>query len=289
MNKKGLGRGLDALIPAHPDLTVGDSDVVLKLELRELRANPYQPRRYFDHDKLEELAASIREHGIIQPVVVRQSSVRGYEIVAGERRFRAAKIAGLQTVPAVVRDFTDVQLMEIALIENLQREDLNVIEVAEAYVNLMEKCGLTQEELAQRVGQSRSHVANVMRLLNLPAAIQEYVSRGTLSMGHARALLGLEDSKAMVEFADRTVREELSVRKLEALIYQRMHPVSRETKPERATSFQLRRYEDRLRTFLGTSVRILHGKKRGKIEIQYFSEDDLERILQLVSKNPDEE
>lgn len=281
MNKKGLGRGLDALIPAHPELTVGDADVVTQLELRELRANPYQPRRHFDLEKLEDLATSIREHGIIQPIVVRKSSIRGYEIVAGERRFRAAKLVGLQTVPAVVREFTDVQIMEIALIENLQREDLNVIEVAEAYVNLMEKCGLTQEELAQRVGQSRSHVANVMRLLNLPAAIQDYVSRGTITMGHARALLAVDDEKRRIELAERTVREDLSVRRLESLIYQHSKPVSRETKG--GNVYQLRRYEDELRTYLGTSVRIHHGKKRGKIEIQYFSQDDLERILQLVA------
>lgn len=283
MNKKALGRGLNALIPAHPDLSIEEADLVAQIDVRDLRANPYQPRRRFDMQKLEELADSVREHGIIQPIVVRKSSVRGYEIVAGERRFRAAKIVGLSVVPAVVREFSDVQLMEIALIENLQREELNAIEIAEAYVNLMEKCGLTQDELSRRVGQSRSHVANTVRLLHLPTVIRDHVSRGTISMGHARALLAVEDAEKQLALTERVVREDLSVRKLEALIYQPTRPVSRETPGRAGEAVYLRNYEDQLRNYFGTSVKIHHGKKRGTIEIQYFSNDDLERILQLVS------
>jgi ParB family chromosome partitioning protein len=276
--KRGLGKGLEALIP---QLSVTEADVVTQIEVDQLRPNPYQPRRTFNEEKLNELTASIKEHGIIQPLIVRKSSVHGYEIVAGERRFRAAQRVGLKTVPAVVRDFSDVQLMEIALIENLQREDLNAIEVAEAYHNLMEKCHLTQEELAQRVGQSRSHVANMLRLLQLPAPVRELVSRGTLSMGHARALLAVEDAEKQIELARRVEREDMSVRKLESLIYQPKQKVSRETK-RRDRPAEYKYYEEQFRLYFGTAVRILPGKKRGKIEIEYFSKDDLDRILGLI-------
>jgi ParB family chromosome partitioning protein len=263
-----------------PELDVTDQDQVSSIAVKDLRPNPYQPRRVFDEEKLQELAQSIREHGIIQPLIVRQSQVRGYDIVAGERRYRAAQMVGLTHVPAVIRDFTDVQLMEIAVIENLQREDLNAIEISEAYANLMEKCNLTQEELARRVGQSRSHVANMLRLLQLPSEVRDLVSRGTLSMGHARALLAVEDEERQVSLARRVVNEDLSVRKLEMLVY---HPktVSRETN-KKSNSSQYKRYEEQFRLRLGTSVRIRPGKKRGKIEIDYFSDEDLERILNLV-------
>lgn len=284
LHKRGLGKGLEALIP---QVSILESDSVSDLDVRDLRPNPYQPRQEFNPEKLNELADSIREHGIIQPLVVRKSSVRGYEIVAGERRFRAAMQVGLSTVPAVVRDFSDVQLMEIAIIENLQREDLNAIEISEAYQNLMDKCELTQEELAKRVGQSRSHVANMLRLLQLPQAIRQLVSRGTLSMGHARALLSVDDEQRQLDLATRAVQDDLSVRKVEALVYQPTTGVSRETKRTEAVP-EFRRYEEQFRTYLGTAVRIHHGKKRGKIEIEYFSKDDLERILGLLIEKADE-
>ncbi|WP_067622103.1 ParB/RepB/Spo0J family partition protein [Alicyclobacillus acidiphilus] len=279
MTKRGLGRGLDALIP---QLSVSDEDVVASVDIRDLRPNPYQPRRVFNEEKLQELSNSIREHGIIQPLIVRKSEIKGFDIVAGERRFRAAKLAGLQVVPAVIRDFSDVLLMEVALIENLQREDLNPIEVADAYANLIEKCNLTQDELAKRVGQSRSHITNTLRLLQLPTLIRDMVSRGTLSMGHARALLSVADEDTQVELAKRTVDEGWSVRKLEQVIYEPKKKVSRETKTSNPIPLEYRRYQEQVQQYLGTSVRIQHGKKRGKIEIEYFSNDDLKRIMDLM-------
>lgn len=280
MSKKGLGRGLDALIPQQ--LSTSDSDAISSIDLRDLRPNPYQPRRIFNEEKLEELAESIRVHGIIQPLIVRRSAVKGFDIVAGERRYRAAQIAGLAVVPAVVREFTDVELMEIAIIENLQREDLNPIETAEAYANLIERCGLTQEQLSKRVGQSRSHVANMLRLLQLPDEIRGIVSRGTLSMGHARTLLAVEDKNRLIDLAKRSILEDWSVRKLESVIYEKPKNVSRETNRPQRDKYQFKQYEDRFRAFLGTAVRIQQGKNRGKIEIEYFSKEDLERILNLL-------
>ncbi|ASS73560.1 stage 0 sporulation protein J [Tumebacillus algifaecis] len=282
MNKRsgGLGRGLEAIFNSNPK---GD-EPVSSVAVAELRPNPYQPRRVFDDEKIEELAASIREHGVIQPLIVRVA-VRGYEIVAGERRLRASKLAGLTEVPVVVRDFTDRQMNEIALIENLQREDLNPIEVAEAYQSLMEKFDLTQDVLAKKVGQSRSHVANMLRLLNLPGEIREHVSRGTLSMGHARALLGLPDQKQQIALAEKAIDEELSVRQVEHLVNRMQNLGQRETKKAVKPNHVLKQYEEEFRTRLGTGVKIMQGKKRGKIEIEYFSTDDLERILSLLQNS----
>ncbi|MFD2170634.1 ParB/RepB/Spo0J family partition protein [Tumebacillus lipolyticus] len=279
MNKRsgGLGRGLEAIFNSNPK---GEESVSTAL-VADLRPNPYQPRRVFDDEKIEELSSSIREHGIIQPLIVR-ASVRGYEVVAGERRLRAAKLAGLDEVPVVVRDFTDRQMNEIALIENLQREDLNPIEVAEAYQSLMEKFDLKQDVLAKKVGQSRSHVANMLRLLNLPSEIREHVSRGTLSMGHARALLGLTDKKQQIALAEKAIDEELSVRQVEHLVNRLQTMAQRETKKVAKPNPILKQYEEEFRTRLGTGVKIVQGKKRGKIEIDYFSTEDLERILSLL-------
>lgn len=280
MVKKGLGKGLEALIP---QLNVTEEDPVHEVSLHELRPNPYQPRREFNSEKLRELADSIQQHGIIQPLIVRKSEVKGYDIVAGERRFRAAHMAGLERVPVVVREFSEVELMEVAVIENLQREDLNALEIAEAYANLMEKANLTQDQLAKRVGQSRSHVANMLRLLQLPTPVRQHVSRGTLSMGHARALLAVEDENKQFKLAELAIEQEMSVRKLESMIYQPEKNVSRETKPKKDLNVEL--YEDEFRRYLGTAVRIHPGKKRGKIEIEYFSKEDLERILGLIAAN----
>jgi ParB family chromosome partitioning protein len=279
MSKNRLGKGLEALFP---QLGVDEQDQVISVSIKELRPNPFQPRRVFDEEKLQELAKSIEEHGVIQPLIVRKS-LNGYEIVAGERRWRAAKLAKLEAVPCVQREFTDLQLSEIALIENLQREDLNPIEIAEAYSKLMANFNLTQEELAKKVGQSRSHVANFLRLMNLPKEVRDYVSRGTITMGHARALLGLSDVNQQITLAKKIVEEDLSVRVVEQIVNRFSTTVNKEPKKTVKPSPMIKQYEEKFRTYLGTSVRILQGKKRGKIEIDFFSPDDLERILQIIA------
>ncbi|MRG26712.1 ParB/RepB/Spo0J family partition protein [Laceyella tengchongensis] len=277
---KRLGRGLDALFS---QVDVKEEDVVTEAEITELRPNPYQPRKNFDDAALQELMESIKQHGIVQPLVVRKS-IRGYEIVAGERRFRAAKLAALQTVPIVVRDFTDEQMMEIALVENIQREDLNPIEVAFAYQKLMNHLGITQEELAERVGKSRPHVANFLRLLQLPAEVQEYVSRGTLSMGHARTLLGVKDRDMLKRLAEKVIKEKPSVRQLEEWVQKlnEVMPKKEERKKKTADPF-IKRYEDVLQQVFSTPVRIKHGRKKGKIEIEYYSERELERLVEMLN------
>lgn len=277
---KRLGRGLDALIPS---LSVNDDDKVIEISLSQLRPNPYQPRKTFDEDSIKELAESIKQHGIIQPIIVR-TVLKGYEIIAGERRFRASQYCGNATIPAVVRSFTDQQVMEIALIENLQREDLNAIEVAVAYQALIDKFKLTQEELSMKVGKSRSHIANFVRLLSLPAEIKDNVSRGTISMGHARALVGIKDEKVQKELADLTVSLDWSVRDLEEAI-QKLDTKQPEdkTKPnQKKRDPYIDHLEESLRERFKTTVKIKQQKDKGKIELQYYSKQDLERLLELL-------
>ncbi|MGG1634321.1 stage 0 sporulation protein J [Paenibacillus sp. FSL A5-0031] len=277
---KRLGRGLDALIPS---LSVNDDDKVIEITLSQLRPNPYQPRKTFDEDSIKELAESIKQHGIIQPIIVR-TVLKGYEIIAGERRFRASQYCGNATIPAVVRSFTDQQVMEIALIENLQREDLNAIEVAIAYQALIDKFKLTQEELSMKVGKSRSHIANFVRLLSLPTEIKDNVSRGTISMGHARALVGIKDDKVQKELADLTVSQEWSVRELEEAIQKLDSKQPEDTaKPsQKKRDPYIDHLEESLRERFKTTVKIKQQKDKGKIELQYYSKQDLERLLELL-------
>jgi len=279
---KRLGKGLSALIPAN---LLEEGEQVSEIAVAEIRPNPYQPRKEFTPEALKELTESIKEHGIIQPLIVRKS-IKGYELVAGERRLRAAKEAGLKTVPVVVKAYSDQQLMEIALIENLQRENLNPIEEAEAYQKLMEHCSYTQDELAQKVGKSRPHVANMLRLLNLPQAIRKLVSTSELSMGHARAILPVEDHELQWKLANDVIKQQLSVRQLEELVKQ--WSVSRETKGKAKKPVKrepaIQQMEERLRTRLGTLVKIKRGARKGKIEIEFYSDDDLERIMELIEK-----
>jgi ParB family chromosome partitioning protein len=276
---KRLGRGLDALIPS---LSVNDDDKVVEIDLKQLRANPYQPRTTFQDESIRELAESIRQHGVIQPIIVR-TVLKGYEIIAGERRYRASQLCGKTTIPAVVRSFTDQQVMEIALIENLQREDLNAIELAAAYQAIMDKFDLTQEELSLKVGKSRSHIANFLRILSLPPDIKESVSRGTISMGHARALVGLKEDKIRKELAKQIVTNEWSVRELEKAIQD-----LEQKKPEKAESKSKKRdpymesLEETLRERFKTTVKIKASKDRGKIELSYYNKQDLERLLELL-------
>jgi len=254
----------------------------MEITLSQLRANPYQPRKHFDEAGIDDLAASIKEHGVIQPIIVR-AVLKGYEIIAGERRWRASQKAGLATIPAVVRTFTDRQVMEIALIENLQREDLNAMEVAIAYQNLIDTFSLTQEELSAKVGKSRSHIANFLRLLQLPAKVKEYVSRGTLSMGHARAIAGMKDEKAIVELTERTIAEQWSVRELEEAIRKLEDQQKKQPKPKKVKRDPyIHALEEDLREHLKTTVKIKSGKDKGKIEILYYSQDDLQRLLDIM-------
>lgn len=276
-----LGRGLDALIPS---LNVSEEDKVVEIPIKELRPNPYQPRKTFNEEGIRELSESIQEHGVIQPIIVR-SVLRGYEIIAGERRWRASQLSGKETIPAVIRNFTDQQVMEIALIENLQREDLNAIEIAIAYQALIDQFSLTQEELSAKVGKSRSHIANFLRLLQLPAEIKEHVSRGTLSMGHARALAGIRDDLQKVKLCRIVVEEGWSVRELESAIQQLSSKpqTNKKQKPQKRDPY-IHQIEDSLQEVFQTTVNIKHGKDKGKIEFLYYSKDDLERLLELLQR-----
>lgn len=277
---KGLGKGLNAFFNTEAE----KDEKVQEISIKEIRPNPYQPRKVFQEEAIEELKLSILEHGILQPIIVRKT-IKGYEIVVGERRFRAAKSAKLETVPAVVRDLNEQQMMELAVLENLQREDLNPIEEGIAYQTLMEKLKLTQEELAKRLGKSRPHLANHIRLLSLPPTIQQLISDGKISMGHGRALLGLRKKDKLGPLVDRILKEGLNVRQLEQLIQQMNEIVPRETKKEKdKKDVFIRERETSLRERFGTTVNIKQTKNKGKIEIEFFSKDDLERILEMLDQ-----
>jgi ParB family transcriptional regulator, chromosome partitioning protein len=279
---KGLGKkGINAFFT---NIEAGKEETVQEISLKELRPNPYQPRKTFQQEAIDELKDSILEHGILQPLVVRKS-IKGYEIVVGERRFRAAKEAKLASVPAVVRELTEQQMMELAVLENLQREDLNPIEEGQAYQTLMEKLKFTQEEVAKRLGKSRPHVANHIRLLSLPAKIQELISDGKISMGHGRALLGLRQKAKLPALVDKIIQESLNVRQLEKIIQNLNENVPRETKnPEKKKDVFIQEREHSLRERFGTTVNIKQTKNKGKIEIEFFSKEDLERILEMLGQ-----
>lgn len=272
---KRLGKGLDAFFP---DTEVSE-DSIQEIPVNECRPNPYQPRKKFNTDSIEELKDSILEYGIIQPLVVRKS-IKGYEIVVGERRFRAAKEAGLSDVPAIVQELSDQKMMELALLENLQREDLTPIEEAHAYANLMKELEITQDELSRRLGKSRSHIANIVRLLSLPEQLIAYINNGELSMGHGRALLGLRDDVKLAPLADKVRKEKLNVRQVEKLIHELNEKPAPKKRPIKDVFIQER--ESVLRDRLGTGVNIHQGKRKGKIEIDFYSNDDLQRIIEIL-------
>ncbi|WP_462410045.1 ParB/RepB/Spo0J family partition protein [Neobacillus sp. Marseille-QA0830] len=275
---KGLGKGLNAFFSMEP----GKEETVQEIKVQDLRPNPYQPRKTFQQEAINELKASIIEHGILQPLVVRKS-IKGFEIVVGERRYRAAKEAKLETVPAVVRELSEQQMMELAVLENLQREDLNPIEEGQAYQTLLEKLKLTQEEVAKRLGKSRPHVANHIRLLSLPPKIQGLIAEGKITMGHGRALLGLRQKSILPSLVEKVMKESLNVRQLEKLIQEINESVPRETKkPEKKKDVFLLEREHSLRERFGTTVNIKQNKNKGKIEIEFFSQEDLERILEML-------
>lgn len=281
MNRKALGKGLEALIPEREDEVSGG--MVRELRVEEIVRNEEQPRSRFDEVTLRELADSLRTYGVVQPVVVRQLATGAYQLVAGERRLRAARMAGLERVPAIVRDVDETGALELALVENLQREDLNPIDEARGYESLMEIAGATQSEIAERVGKDRSTVANSVRLLDLPGDVQEMLSNGELSAGHGRALLSLRTTEERLAGAKKAAARGLSVREVEALA---RGTTKRKKAPRRRRSEDptVRHWEERLQRILGTQVRIERMGAEGTIRIEYYSDEDLERILEsLVS------
>ncbi|MGM0409392.1 MAG: ParB/RepB/Spo0J family partition protein [Bacillota bacterium] len=284
MSKKRLGKGLGALINDNSDLS--SEDKIKEIYVEYIEANPFQPRKKFDEDSLKELSQSIKENGIIQPITVRQVKPELYQIVSGERRWRAVKMAGFKNIEAIVKDYNDQQMMEIALVENLQREDLNPIEEAQAYNKMLEEFAMTQEDVAKKVGKSRSSVANAVRLLNLPPKIQVYVSRGTLSMGHARALLSLKDSKKQIEVADYVIQKGFSVRKTEEYV-NKLRKNDKEKKKNRKTQNSLDekwlKAQNLLSEILDTKIKITKRKKKNIIKIECKDYDELEKIISKIN------
>lgn len=291
--KKGLGRGLEALFeeisveipeenqPAKPQQEIAPeaaADGVLYVDINDIRPNAHQPRKTFDEDKLDELAASIKEHGIIQPVVLR-SADSGYEIVAGERRWRAARKAGIKKIPCVIKELTDEQNMLVAIIENMQREDLNPIEEAEGLSRMIEVYGLTQEQVSKGVGKSRPYITNSLRLLKLSDDVLQMTREGKLTAGHARALAGIKDQDKQKKLALKTIKEGLSVRSIEKLAGEPENKKPR-IKPEKNPD--IIRLESELKDTLGTRVTLNSTGKKGKIEIEYYSRDELERLIELL-------
>lgn len=277
MKRFGLGRGLTALLPEALEPKAG---VPQEIPLEALRPNPYQPRRRETEEGLEELADSIRRHGILQPILVRPVA-DGYQIVAGERRWRAAQRAGLTSIPALVRDWSDKETLLLALIENLQREDLNPIEAAEAYQRALQEFHWTQEELAAYLGKSRAAIANTLRLLSLPPEIRQSIAEGRISEGHGRALLAISDEKERRAIWQRILRESLTVRDVERLA--RSLPSSR-PRARPASDPHLEALEDRLRRATGNEARIVPGRKGGALMLRYYSEEDLERLVALIER-----
>ncbi|MBE6146272.1 MAG: ParB/RepB/Spo0J family partition protein [Firmicutes bacterium] len=291
--RKALGKGLEQLFSNEViDFDnfekkivneTKDSDIV-EIPLTEIRSNPYQPRKEFDEQSLREFADSIKEHGVIQPIIVKKS-IKGYEIIAGERRTRASKMAGKETIPAIIRDFTDQEMMEIALIENIQREDLNPIEEAEALAKIIESNNMTQEEAAKKFGKSRSYITNILGLLSLPEKTKKYVREGKISMGHARVLSKLSDTDQINKLADLIIEEGLSVRETEKLTSAEDMPKKNKIKREPVYNARHTIYETIMRERIGTKVKI--GTK--KIEIPYASDNDLDRILDILGISMDGE
>ncbi len=285
MNRKALGKGIEALIPDFDeDLSQGeDSNGSLNLLIDEVFPNRLQPRKNFDDEKFNELERSIREHGVLQPVIV-QKSVNGYELIVGERRWRASKKAGLKKIPAVIREVTDLESLELALIENLNRQDLNPIEEADGYERLAKDFGLTQENIAKRMGKSRESVANIMRLLKLPRQIQQDMISGRLTMGHGRALLGLKSEQEILFLRKKIVDQSLNVRETEIQVNLLKHKSEEPKKSEKANKdIFIRNLQIELERKLGTKVEIATNQKGGKVVIKYYSNDDLERIIKMFN------
>lgn len=291
MHRKALGRGLEALIPgassgvgagaAHGGVGLDDERSehdLREIPIMEIGPNPYQPRTRFDEEAIKDLAASIRATGVLQPVIVRRVEGIGYQLVAGERRLKAARLAGLASIPSVVRVVDDPEMMELAIVENVQREDLNPLDEAKAYQTLVEKLGFTHDKISERVGKQRASITNALRLLGLPVEVQDMVSRGTLSAGHARALLALPSSGDQLAAARYVQNKGFSVRRTEAFVRRKLRRQNGGARPRRGHS--LGEWEVRLQQRFGTNVAIVPGRKGGKVEFQYYGQEDLERLFQ---------
>lgn len=286
-SRRALGRGLEQLFNSdNLDIESMERQIyettskeeIMELDISELRPNPYQPRKVFHDESLAELANSIKEHGVFQPIIVKKS-IKGYEIVAGERRYRASKMAGLEKIPAIIRQFTDEQMMEIALLENLQRENLSAIEEAEAYRRMIESLDITQEELSRRIGKSRSHITNILGLLRLPKEVQTEVANGTISMGHARVLSKLESEERIIELAHQIIEEKLPVREIESIAADKNMEKKVKIHRQKESNNDYKYVEDLLREKLDTKVKI----KDKKVEIHFSNVADLNRILEILN------
>jgi ParB family transcriptional regulator, chromosome partitioning protein len=290
MAKTALGKGLGALIGTRPPVRREDVDLpgeqIRQVQLSTIVPSPLQPRKNFEAEALQELVESIRQHGIIQPLIVRRVNGR-HELIAGERRWRAAQEIGLGEVPVIVRTANDLEVLELSLIENLQRTDLNAIEEAQGYERLAKEFGMKQEEIAQKVGRSRAAVANAMRLLDLHPQIQTWVAQDLVSVGHAKVLLGVKSSEEQLKLTETILRRNYSVRQTERLVSRHVGGwrKRRRTAQIPVTSATIADLQDKLRQHLGTNVSIQHGPKRGRIQIEYYGDDDLQRILSIVGLN----
>ena len=285
--RRALGRGLEELFSNEPldydkienkIMETSTKDEIKNIKLAELRSNPYQPRKYFDEGALKELANSIKEHGVFQPIIVKKS-IKGYEIIAGERRVKASKIAGKETIPAIVREFSDKDMMEIALLENLQRENLNAIEEANAYKKLQDNLELTQEDLAKHLGKSRSHITNMLGLLKLPSEVKDLIMTNKLTMGHARALSKMESKEQIINLANKIVDDKLSVRQLESITADEKYDKVNKIKKHKVVDNTYSSLEEFLCETLGTKVKI----RNNKIDISFASNEDLNRILEILN------
>lgn len=274
MSRQALGKGLRSLIP---QTELVNRNQVTMIEIDKIMPNPFQPRKQFDNEALNQLADSIKEHGVLEPIIVRRTD-QGYQIVVGERRWRACSLAEIETIPAMIKELSDREMTELALIENLQREDLNPIEEARGYQMLIEEFDLTQEEVAESVGKKRSSVANTLRLLSLDDSIRQLVMEGKVSRGHAKVLLGVEHKQLRKSLAIRVVQDDLSVRQLERLVQK---PQQKSVKKNNNDP-ELQILQEELQRVLGTKVRLDYNRGKGKIEIEYYSDEELERILDLM-------
>lgn len=285
--RKALGKGLEQLFNSEMDFNTFEKDIVentnksdiVEIDIADIRSNPYQPRTHFDEEALKELAESIKEHGLLEPIIVKKS-IKGYELVAGERRTKASKLAGLKTIPAIIKDFNDIQMMELALIENIQREDLSAIEEANAYKKFIDNMGYTQEELANRFNKSRTYITNLLGLLKLPVSVQNMVMDGSITSSHARVLSKMEDENEIIKLAERIKNESLTVRDVEDISRDTEIPKRKQIKKEEK-DLKLKIYENTLRDVIGTKVKV----SKNKVVIPFDSNSDLDRIMEILNIN----